>query len=121
MEGGVLSSKPVTKVLERVPRVALFTDNQASEAEAANKKLMLSTYNKAAAIPAFYVIDGEGKIQSSLIGTTDQAGFLAFLNKGGLETGEAEDQGWLRWLLLALLIAFVIWQVKPDPAPKPAT
>lgn len=114
MEGGVLSSKPVTKVLERVPRVALFTDNQASEAEAEHKKVMIETFNKAAAIPAFYVIDGDGKVQSSLIGTTDQAGFLTFLNQGGLETGEAEDQGYLSWILLALLLAFVVWQVKPD-------
>ena len=119
MEEGVLSSKPVTKVLERVERVALFTDSGKDD-EDAHKTLMVEQYNKSAAIPAFYVIDGEGKIRSSLIGTADQEGFLKFLGDGGLETGEAEQQGPLRWILLALLLAFVVWQVKPDPPPAPA-
>lgn len=119
MEEGVLSSKPVTEVLKHVPRVALFTDKQSSEAEAKHKALMLEKYNKAGAIPAFYVIDAQGEVKSSLLGSSDQEGFLKFLAQGGLETGKAEGGGALRWVLLGLLLAFVVWQVKPDPPPKP--
>ncbi|HBP17010.1 MAG TPA: hypothetical protein DEA08_04325 [Planctomycetes bacterium] len=83
MEKGVLPQGPVRELLAKVPRVALFTDK--GEVEAKHRNLMVERYNKAGAIPAFYVIDGKGEVRSSHIGLTSVEDFAAFLQQGGLK------------------------------------
>jgi thiol:disulfide interchange protein len=83
MEKGILPQPKVKELLARVPRIALFTDK--GEIEAQHRNMMVEKYNRAGAIPAFFVINGKGEVLSAQVGNCDEADFLEFLSKGGLE------------------------------------
>ena len=80
MEMKVLPTEAVRGLLADVPRVALFVD-KSDEAE--QKALLEETYGNAT-IPAFYLVDGEGKPVSVQIGGSSEVDFIAFLKDGGL-------------------------------------
>ena len=83
MEHDVLPTPEVVALLEKVERIALFTDK--GEVEGQHRQLMVKTFNPSGAIPAFYVVDGEGKIRSSQIGSASVEKFVEFLEAGGLK------------------------------------
>ena len=84
MEHGVLPTQQVKAALDGVPRVALYIDKADDPAEQQHRKLMLDVYNKSATIPAYFVIDGDGKILSSQLGLCSEGAFLEFLARGGI-------------------------------------
>ena len=81
----MLPTEKVMAVLKDVKRVALFVDKSGDPVEQEHKELMLTAYNKAGAIPAYYVIGGDGEIKSFQIGSSSEDVFLEFLAKGGIK------------------------------------
>lgn len=83
MENTILPLPEVEEKLAPVDRVALFIDRPGDPEETKNRKLLVDTF-KNATIPAFYVLDGEGKVLAEQIGGCSAEDFAAFLAKGGL-------------------------------------
>lgn len=75
----MLVAPKVQADLERFVRVALFTDRTNDE-ERANRKLLNERFG-IATIPAYFLVDADGKALAAQPGPTDEAGFLAFLAK----------------------------------------
>lgn len=83
MEHEVLPKPEIEALLGPVERIALFTDK--GETEGQHRNLMVKTFNPSGAIPAFYVVDGEGKVRSKQIGYAAPEEFAEFLRAGGLK------------------------------------
>ena len=84
MEGEVLPTPRVRELVKDIGRVSLYIDKADDPAEEKHKALMLGTYNNSGAIPAFFVIGGDGEIKSAQIGSCSEDAFVAFLKAGGL-------------------------------------
>jgi hypothetical protein len=80
MEATVLVAPDVVDELRRFERVALFIDAPTEE-ERKNKDFFSEKF-KIATIPAYYVLDAQGRVLASQIGATDEKGFLEFLRRG---------------------------------------
>lgn len=83
MEKKILPLPAVEDVMKDVDRIALFVD-KGDEQESAHANLLVESYGSGA-IPAYYVVDGEGKIHSRLVGYASEEAFLDFLAKGGIK------------------------------------
>lgn len=92
MENSVLQQPAVVARLEKVDRVALFTDRESDPEEVKNRELLVSKFEHGV-LPAFYLLDGEGRVLSAQIGGTfgvppqlepATQEFLRFLERGGL-------------------------------------
>ena len=80
MESTVLVDSKVQADLMKLVRVALFID-RANDEERANRRLLAEKFGNAT-IPAYYLLDPDGKQLAAQVGPTDEAGFRAFLAKG---------------------------------------
>ena len=76
----MLVAPKVREDLARLERVALFID-RANDEERANRRLLSEKFGNAT-IPAYYLLDGDGKQLAAQVGPADEAGFRAFLAKG---------------------------------------
>lgn len=82
MEKQVLPEPAVEAVIGKVDRIALFVDK--GPVEATHAKLLVDKFGSGA-IPAYYVVDGEGKVHSKHVGYANQEKFLEFLAEGGIK------------------------------------
>ncbi|MBL4850378.1 MAG: hypothetical protein JKY65_33085 [Planctomycetes bacterium] len=85
MEKQIIPREAVEARIKGVARIALFIDKANDPTEAKHANLMVESYSTSGAIPAYYVIDGEGKIQSSHVGYASEEVFLEFLAEGGIK------------------------------------
>jgi thioredoxin-related protein len=81
MEAKILPRKDVVKLIDDIPRVALFTDR--GEEEKKHLALMEKDF-RTTVLPSFYLIDGDGNVRAAQNGGTDEASFIEFLERGGL-------------------------------------
>lgn len=82
MEKKILPEPAVEEVIGKVDRIALFVDK--GPVEATHAKLLVEKFGSGA-IPAYYVVDGEGKVHSKHVGYASEEKFLEFLAEGGIK------------------------------------
>ena len=82
MEKKILPEPAVEEVIGKVDRIALFVDK--GPVEATHAKLLVEEFGSGA-IPAYYVVDGEGKVHSKHVGYASEEKFLEFLAAGGIK------------------------------------
>lgn len=82
MEKQILPRPKVEEVIGKVDRIALFVDK--GPVEATHAKLLVDKFGSGA-IPAYYVVDGTGKVHSQHVGYANEEKFLEFLAEGGIK------------------------------------
>ena len=91
MENSVLQEPRVVARLQSIDRVALFTDRDGDPEEERNRRFLVEKFDHGV-LPAFYLLDGQGRVLSHQVGGTFGTGgleeatqkFLEFLERGGL-------------------------------------
>jgi thioredoxin-related protein len=80
MKGKVIAQPSVQQVLESFVFAELYTDRD-SEEDIQNNKDLKNVF-KTVALPLYVVVDKDGKELSRLEGTSSEAEFLEFLERG---------------------------------------